>query len=84
MNKKIKLKGEKFNFILEVNDYGFALWSSLDGTWILDASTIGNDGTFRTGWENYDFKEFDITSEKEEWSGRIEFTLKKREGNKDA
>jgi len=45
-NKYI-LQGEWETFELEVSDYGFVLWK--DNQWILDASTLCEDGTLSIG-----------------------------------
>lgn len=48
-DKKVNLNGIFIDFVLEYNKFGFTLWRN--GRWVLDASTICNDGTFRVGTE---------------------------------
>ena len=77
--KSHKLCGKEFDFRLEVSDYGFVLWVDKRDThsvWLLDASTIADDGTFRVGEPNKMFNYgFFVKMEKLEFSNKFEFTL---------
>lgn len=37
-----------------VNTNGVSIWDSVDGRWVIDASTIVNDNSFSIGSEIYD------------------------------
>lgn len=78
--------GEKFKFELEVNEYGFTLWTKpLNGKykriWALDASTICEDGTFRIGKSNTEYPfAVKVSPEQFEWETNIEVYLVKKDG----
>ena len=77
--KTFKLCGDEFDFRLEISGYGFTLWvdkKDKQSVWLLDASTIANDGSFRVGVEK-DTYGFSVHMEKPEFSNKFEFTLSK-------
>jgi hypothetical protein len=72
--QKLKLKGENYEFVLEVDNTGFVLWTKKEKgkpqVWVLDASTLCDSGEFSIGRENqfYGFTVKHIT-EKYEFGG---------------
>lgn len=49
MNREIKIKGNLGELVIEVQDNGVTIWYG--DRWIVDASTIIEDGTIRIGSE---------------------------------